>query len=324
MDVEKLLKDLVSIPSPSGEERKVGEFLVMLLSKNFKIKKQKVGNRFNILAYRGKPSIILSSHLDTVPKQLEMKEDKRFIYGRGSCDAKASVASMICASESLINRGFTNFGLLFDVSEETDFKGIKKAVNLVNPKVVIIGEPTNLKPAVGQKGLLGIKIKCCGKSAPGSTPKKGISAILKLISVLNKVSKIKQRKKGVLGSSSVNIGKIFGGDSANVVPDYAEAIIEFRTVNKNYDIIKKLRLLGINFEILYNFNPVLTKMRFKKKIVVPFFTEAYFWRKSKVLIFGPGEYKFAHSDNERIKKSDLWRAVKEYEGLIIKFLEELG
>ncbi len=323
MNVEKLLKDLVNIPSPSGEEKKIGEFLVGLLSKNFKIEKQKLGNRFNILAYVGKPDVILSSHLDTVPKQLEIKEDEKFVYGRGSCDAKASIASMICASENLINRGYTNFGLLFDVSEETNFDGIKMAVNLVKPKVVIIGEPTNLKPAVGQKGLLGIEIKCYGKSAPGSTPKKGISAILRLIKVLTKISKIKQRKNIVLGSSSINIGKILGGGSANVVPDYAEAIIEFRTVNKNSEIIKKLKRLNVNFKVLYNFNPVLTNECLKKGIVVSFFTEAFFWRKSRFLILGPGEYKFAHSNNERIRKNDLQKAVKVYESLVIKFLNEL-
>ena len=111
--------------------------------------------------------------MDTVPNCPKPKIADGWLYGRGACDTKASIASMVVAAEKAAREGIKDFGLLFDVSEETDFSGIKKAVNLANPKFVIVGEPTNLKPVIGQKGLLGFKVICKGKVAHGSTPEKG-------------------------------------------------------------------------------------------------------------------------------------------------------
>lgn len=318
MSVRELLIDLIKIPSPSGEEKEMGEFISERLKKNFKVQIQNVGGRFNLLAYKGIPRIILNAHLDTVPKQLEIKEDNECIYGRGACDTKSSIASMIIAGEELIKQGKNNFGLLFNVGEELDFSGVKEAINLIDPEYVIIGEPTNFNAIVGQKGLLGIKIKCFGKSAPGSTPEEGISAINKLVEDLSKLNKTKL-PKGILGETTLNIGKISGGIAQNVVPDYAEAIVEFRTTIPNIEILNLLNQLNINFEILSEYDFVklenldlIRKLNIKEENV-SYFTEMYFWsKKAKVIVFGPGEYKYAHSDKEQIKKEDLDRAVKEY------------
>jgi acetylornithine deacetylase len=321
MNVADLLMNLVKIPSCSGSEGEIGGYIARRLKKNFKVQLQKVGNRFNIFAYIGNPKIILTSHLDTIPKQLEIKEDKDYIYGRGACDAKASLASMICAAEELAKIGISDFGLLFDVSEETDFSGIKKALDLVNPDFVIVGEPTNFKTVIGQKGLLGIKIKCYGKSAPGSTPEKGDSAIIKLIRILNLLQTPEK--------TSMNIGKISGGSAANVVPDYAEAIVEFRTLRKNNEVVEILRKQGIEFEIVYNFDPVfpnnlnLIKNLKSETEIVPYFTEMYFWaKKASTFVFGPGEYEYAHSDNERIRKEDLEKAALKYMKIITYIKKE--
>ena len=318
MEIEDLLRDLIKIPSPSGEESEIGEFIANRLKSNFKVVKQKVENRFNILAYNKKPEIILTTHLDTVPKQLEVREDNEYFYGRGACDAKASIVSMIIAAERLVKQGITNIGLLFDVSEEDDFSGIKKAVSLVNPKFVIVGEPTDFNIVIGQKGLLRIKIKCFGKSAPGSTPEKGVSAINKLVNQLNKMI-FKKWPVSKLGKTSFNIGRISGGSAANVVADYAEAVVEFRTVSDNELIIKMLKELCMTFEIIYSYSPSflvednLVKDMGVNKIIVPYFTEMYFWnKKASCIVFGPGKYEFAHSDNEKIAKVDLKKAVEKY------------
>lgn len=185
MKIVNLTRDLLRIPSPSGDERGIGKFLVRRLKKSFNVKIQKVGNRFNILATKGETRLILTTHMDTIPKQLEIKEDDNYLYGRGACDAKGIIAAMICAGEEAIKKGLNNFGILLDVDEEKDFSGVKKAIKLINPGFVIVGEPTDFKIAIGQKGLIGIKIKCFGISASGSS-EKGISAIDKLIEILKK------------------------------------------------------------------------------------------------------------------------------------------
>src|SRR3989338_9268297 len=95
MDVINLTKELVNIPSPSGSEREIGNFLVQRINKNFNVKIQKVGNRFNIIATKGVPKLILTTHMDTVPKQIKADEDNNWIYGRGSCDTKGIICYYI-------------------------------------------------------------------------------------------------------------------------------------------------------------------------------------------------------------------------------------
>ena len=193
MKTIELTKELLKIPSESGNEKAIGTFILDRLKKNFKVEIQEIGNRFNIIATKGKPEILLTTHMDTVPKQLELREDNEYLYGRGACDTKSIIAGMIIACEEAIDLGIDNFGILFDVSEETDFSGIKEAINIIDPKIVIVGEPTNFNLVIGQKGLIGIKIICKGKNAPGSTPEKGKECYLEFLKYLNnKESYIKQ------------------------------------------------------------------------------------------------------------------------------------
>ncbi len=331
IDVIMLTRDLLRIPSPSGNEKQVGVFLAKRLRKSFKVKLQKVGNRFNILATKGKPRLLLTTHLDTVSKELPLREDKKWLYGRGACDTKGIIAAMVCAAEEVVTLGRNDFGLLFDVSEESDFSGIQKAIKIVNPKRVIVGEPTDGKIVYGQKGLLGIKIKCKGKTAPGATPEKGISAINQLLSILEIIRRKKLLEDSELGKTTINIGKISGGVAPNVVADSAEAIIEVRTICRN-NKVKELLLKGIskeNVEILYNFEPTINRdKRFLadckgKKEIAPYFTEMYFWaKKAKAIVFGPGDYKYAHTDKEKIRKSDLIKGKKAYLEIIQRWTKD--
>jgi len=314
MEVINLARDLINIPSPSGDERQVGTFLVERLKKNFDLKIQKIGNRFNIFAIKGEPNIILTTHMDTVPNQIKFKEDNNLFYGRGSCDAKGILACMVCACEEALQKGLNNFGMVFDVGEETDFAGIIKAEKEINPKFVIVGEPTNFNVVFGQKGLIQLKVKCRGKSAPGSTPEIGISAIDKLVGALSNIKKINFPCDEELKETTINIGGIKGGSAPNVVADYAEAIIEIRTTKSNDEILDILRTVvpEEDLEIIYSYELVLNKdTNFIDKfgfdrMTVPYFTEMYFWaKKAKTIVFGPGEYRFAHSDDEQIRKEDL-------------------
>ncbi|MFH1071990.1 MAG: M20/M25/M40 family metallo-hydrolase [Nanoarchaeota archaeon] len=325
MDVIKLARGLMQVPSPSGEERRIGEFLVKRLERNFCVKKQKVGKRFNILATKGAPRLLLSTHMDTVPSQLEVREDAEFIYGRGACDAKGVMASMICAAEQAAESGYRDFGLLFDVGEEDDFSGIRKAVRLVHPELVILGEPTDFKVVVGQKGLLGITIVCRGRSAHGATLEKGVSAINQLIDVLGKLRALRLPKDPVMGETTLNIGKLNGGSSPNVVAAQAEAGIELRTTTLNKIVLALLEtcIPRQNIIIECSYEPVLAKgvlvplLDNYEKIIVPYFTELYFWQeKAKAVVFGPGNLNYAHTGKERIRKTDLEKAAQIFAGLV--------
>ncbi len=325
MNAIQLAKTLIQIPSESGQEQEIGRFLVERLKKNFDVRTQPVGDRFNVLATKGKPKLLLTTHIDTVPKQLEIKEDKEWLYGRGACDTKGLMAAMICAAEQAVQERITNFGLLFDIGEETDFAGVKKATALANPDYVIVGEPTAFTMRIGQKGLLGFKLICRGKAAPGATPEKGISAIERLMDDLQRIRKIPLPKNETLGESKLNIGEIKGGRAINVVPDYAEALVEIRTSEPNRVFLKKIQkvLRFGKIQLIYNFESVIlkdigwTKSFGLNPTISKGFNELYFWsQKAKAIVFGPGDYAFAHGDQEKIRKKDILKGQEIYLDMI--------
>jgi len=124
-EAEKLLIDLLNIPSESGREQQLTETVLnRLKAASFQVEKIPVSDdRFCVLAIEGTPKILLAAHLDTVVGQLEVSADEENVYGRGSCDTKGSAAAMIVAAEKAATAGATDFGLLFTVGEETSFDG---------------------------------------------------------------------------------------------------------------------------------------------------------------------------------------------------------
>src|SRR3982751_4304535 len=101
MNVFELTSHLISIPSISGDEKAVADFLAGYLSRaGFEVEMQEAAaRRPNVYARRGEPDVVLSTHTDTVPPYVEVKEDDGFIYGRGACDAKGIIAAMVKAAE---------------------------------------------------------------------------------------------------------------------------------------------------------------------------------------------------------------------------------
>src|SRR5688500_10494241 len=167
MDVFELTRQLIAIPSISGDEKRIADFLAeYLTAAGFQVELQEVGlqeaasHRPNVYAYRGNPQVVLSTHTDTVPPYVELREDDEFIYGRGACDAKGIIAAMVKAAETLIDEtlidetliesGETDFGLLFVVGEEAGSPGAEAANRIANQsRYLINGEPTESKLALG-------------------------------------------------------------------------------------------------------------------------------------------------------------------------------
>ncbi|HWC76957.1 MAG TPA: M20/M25/M40 family metallo-hydrolase, partial [Blastocatellia bacterium] len=144
MNVFELTKQLISIPSISGDEKRVGEFLAEYLQHaGFEVELQEAEpGRPNVYARRGEPDVVLSTHTDTVPPYVEFREDDDYLYGRGACDTKGIIAAMIKAAEGLIERNVTDFGLLFVVGEEAGSQGARVANNIPNRcRYLINGEP---------------------------------------------------------------------------------------------------------------------------------------------------------------------------------------
>ena len=245
-----LHKSLIEIPSITGDEKAVAEWLATyLVSRNFTVETQTVeGDRENVFAYIGTErttNTLVTSHIDVVPPFIPYRETSSAIWGRGSCDAKASVAAQIVAVEELWNEGAIREGdvaMLFVVGEEVTGDGMKTA-NALNPgwKTVIFGEPTELKLAVGHKGIAEFTILSEGKAAHSGYPQLGVNANSNLIKVLFKLDQLELPVSSLLGNSTINIGQIEGGVAANVVPAKAKAVGSVRIAG---DLKETVRLIN--------------------------------------------------------------------------------
>ena len=331
MNVFELTSRLISIPSISGDEKAVAEFIAEYLSAvGFEVELQEAAEgRPNVYARRGEPDVVLSTHTDTVPPYVEFREDDEFIYGRGACDTKGIIAAMIKAGEALIEANVTDFGLLFVVGEEAGSPGAHAANTIPNrSRYLINGEPTESKLALGSKGALRAILRARGRAAHSAYPEMGESAIEKLLDVLNDLRRVEFPRDQTLGATTMNIGMIKGGVAGNVIPPEAEAELMFRVVTTN-DSLKRIieGVVESRAELEYTFgcDPVFTeRIDGFETTVVAFTTDIpQLGNWGKPLLFGPGSILDAHTPHERISKRELASAVDRYVKLTTRLKEEI-
>src|SRR5436309_9994260 len=103
----ELTRRLIEIESITENEKSVALFLRdYLRGLSYDVSLQEAApERFNVLAFAGKPELVFATHIDTVPPYLPFHEDEEYLYGRGACDAKGIVAAQIAAAERLRAEG---------------------------------------------------------------------------------------------------------------------------------------------------------------------------------------------------------------------------
>lgn len=257
-----LLKDLVSIPSvnPMGRdvsgpeffEGRVTAYLENYLSRlnvPFEIVEMTSG-RANVLARldggTSSRTILLDAHQDTVPVDgmtippFEPTERDGRVYGRGSCDVKGGMASMLAAFTRLATErpaGMANVVLSCSCDEEATSLGINHlaaswtgkapAYRLCpqRPDVAIVAEPTELDIVVAHRGATRWKLRTAGRACHSSRPSEGVNAIYRMAQVLRLLEEYAAWLPGsrpahpLCGPATLSVGLISGGSSVNVVPD---------------------------------------------------------------------------------------------------------
>ena len=224
IDPVDLTRELLAIPSPTRHEHAVIAFLAAKLTElGWQVTRQPVRDgRENLYAHRGAPVVVFSTHVDTVPPELPYRETADVIYGRGACDAKGIAAAMIAAAEELVASGETRIGLLFVVDEEDGSEGAAVAAALTpKGRFLINGEPTDNRLVTAQKGTLKAILEVTGTAAHSGYPELGDSAIDRLLDALQRIRAITWPVDPVLGPSTLNIGRIEGGEAPNVVAAHA-------------------------------------------------------------------------------------------------------
>ena len=323
MDLFELTRSLIDIPSVTGAEGPVAEFLDSYLRElGYEVELQVVADeRKNVIARTAAPpTIVFSTHLDTVPPHIISTEDGKQIYGRGSCDAKGIIAAQIYAAENLRRSGFDEVGLLFTVDEEMASAGAVVANEhswADECRYLINGEPTDNLLAIGTKGSLRFTLTTYGRAAHSAYPEQGESAIEKLLDVLETLRQCAWPADGIFGETTCNIGVISGGTKPNVVPASAQAELQMRLVTEVEPIKKMIsEAVAGRAQIKYSSEHAPVRLMALDQLpqcVVRFTTDIpYLTRWGKPLLIGPGSILNAHTDHERISKTELSRAVELY------------
>src|ERR1700757_896759 len=187
MDAVTFTRQLIDIESITANEAAVGNYLYGELCRvGYQTRKMPVeADRFNVYAIHPdhpNPTIVFSTHMDTVPPFIPSSEDAERIYGRGSCDAKGIIAAQIAAAERLRRQG-TYVGLLLVVGEERDSLGAQVANEQAPPgcKFLVNGEPTENHLARASKGTLRVEVTARGRMAPPALPALGGAAFDQLV-----------------------------------------------------------------------------------------------------------------------------------------------
>ncbi|WP_435334410.1 [LysW]-lysine hydrolase [Haloarchaeobius sp. TZWWS8] len=147
-----LLVEMVSIPSPSGEEQGAATYLKNFFEEHGReAYLDEVGN----VRAPADDSVLLTSHIDTVPGDIPVRveeddDGEATLWGRGSVDATGPLCAMAVAA---VNTGVSFVGV---VGEETDSRGARFLVEDRDaPEAVINGEPSGWDAVtLGYRGLL--------------------------------------------------------------------------------------------------------------------------------------------------------------------------
>ena len=236
-----LLSSLISIPSISREEEKAADFLQTYME-GIGIMTNRSGNNIWCISPKfdmQKPTILLNSHIDTVkpvngwrkhPYTAKMEDGK--LYGLGSNDAGASVVSLfetfryLSATEQAYNLIF-----LASCEEEVSGKnGIESVLTQLPPIALgIVGEPTEMHPAIAEKGLMVLDVNAHGVAGHAAR-NEGENAIYKALDDIQWFRHYHFPKESpLLGPVKMSVTQVNAGTQHNVIPDICSFVVDIRS-----------------------------------------------------------------------------------------------
>ena len=256
MSVDKKLLKLVGIPSETGNEKRISDYLFQELKKiGLEVIKQEINSeQANIIGFLRNDKenlLILHAHMDTVGVTPELWEFNPYgelrnnnVYGLGACDVKGSIA-VILESLEQINLKDLEYDLMvcFVVNEEIDGEGSKELVKEFKEEfkkysnvLAIVCEPTELNICLGNKGSAFIKMEFKGKEGHASRPEEAINPLLKMSEFLKDLERIQEgiKKKynnTMLGSPTITPTIIeTNNKSPNKIPSRCYLTLDVRTI----------------------------------------------------------------------------------------------
>lgn len=345
-EATELLKELISMESFSGQEDKTGDVIEKFLAKHG-VKALRKGN--NIWARNkdfdpAKQTILLNSHHDTVkpnagwtldPFQPTVKDEK--LFGLGSNDAGGALVSLIATFLHFNSQKNLKYNFIIAATAEEENSG-KGGVVFVLPDLgkidlAIVGEPTEMKMAISEKGLM--VLDCTAKGKAGHAARDvGENAITNAIKDIEWFHSFKFPKVSEsLGPVKMSATVINAGSQHNVIPDTCKFVVDVRSIDgytneEIADIIRKhvkcevvprstrLNASGINKDHLL--------VQTAKKLGIETFGSATSsdmpLLKVPAVKIGPGRSERSHIADEFIWLKEIGEGI----GIYIKMLEQIA
>ncbi|MEM1579338.1 MAG: M20/M25/M40 family metallo-hydrolase [Archaeoglobaceae archaeon] len=291
-----LLKTLMEIPSKSGEEARIKEFVRNYLEEHG----YKVFEREKFLLANKDSELLVSTHLDTVSLKADFKIEGNFAYGTGVADAKASIAAMLETASKGVD-----FALAFFCDEEETGSGSREFLEYWNGKYAIVMEPTNLKIASKHLGCIEVDLIFKGYPSHASMPEYGVNAIEKAIGSYFDLSK----------KFRVSILKVEGGSCEYVIPDWCYLRLDFLLEPGQISLaMEELKKINAEMKIIEAADGFYSKeiaeilaKAIKTAGFYPEYTTMPSWtdacnlvKKFDVVVWGPGELCDCHTAREKV------------------------
>ena len=250
-----LLSSLISIPSISREEDKAADFLQTYIE-GCGVMTGRSGNNIwcvSPMFDMKKPTILLNSHIDTVKPvngwrkhPFTAKMDNGKLYGLGSNDAGASVVALFEAYRYLSAKEQA-YNLIFLASCEEEVSG-KNGIESVLPQLPpialgVVGEPTEMHPAIAEKGLM--VLDCITHGVAGHAARNtGENAIYKAMQDIEWFRTHKfPKSSALLGDVKMSVTQIMAGTQHNVIPDECSFVVDVRS-NECYSNKELLEIIS--------------------------------------------------------------------------------
>ncbi|MBI2548795.1 M20/M25/M40 family metallo-hydrolase [Candidatus Woesearchaeota archaeon] len=342
-DTKTLLKHLIAIPSISGQEKDIVRFITLYLKKKG-LKPVVHGRNVYCMLGKGKPTLLLNTHTDTVPPgegwithPFQAVEQKGRIYGRGANDAKGCVAAMVTAFNDLAKSPPSRGSIILALTceEEIGDKGLADLIHrLPQIDAAIIGEP-GLKIRVAMKGVVLLEVHARGVSCHAAKPELGTNAILAAVEDMKRIQSLQfHQKNPLLGYPTIAVTSINGGERPNIIPASCTFGLNIRTTpeypnERMIDVLTET-VTGTVTVVANRYHPKQTErdaliVRAAKRALTA--NRVYGtpttcdlnWVDAPGIILGPGDSAQSHIANEFILIEELEKATRAYTAIVREY-----
>ena len=248
-----LLQHIIQIPSISGQEDAVCTMLQEWMTAEG-CTPHRVGNNLWAECGDGPVTVLLNAHIDTVKPAstytndpLSGKCDGNTVYGLGANDDGGSVVAMLAVFMELLHNPIPDKRVVLTLTAEEENSG-RNGIELLLPHIgdidyAVVGEPTSLKMAVAERGLMVIDAVAHGKAGHAAR-EEGINALYIALDDIQTLRHYEFDKVSpFLGKVKMTTTIIQAGTQHNVVPDICKFVVDIRSngLYSNQEILNILQ-----------------------------------------------------------------------------------